>query len=100
MKRKNTARPSEQRLRHNGVRRGGACRGRPVEGGEQADTEGRRAADAIKKNPSKQRPPYEVSAAVSGARAPERPIGPAPTGTTPDGRHEQTTHHQQTSNRQ
>ncbi len=56
----------------------------PAVRGEQADTEGRRAADAIKKNTTSQRRRrYEVSAAVSGARAPERPIGPAPTSIPP-----------------
>jgi hypothetical protein len=35
--------------------------------GEQVDVEGRRAADAFKKDRSKQRPPDDTSDAVSGA---------------------------------
>ena len=54
---------------------------------EGADTVRRRAADAIEKNPIKQRPPEEVSELVSGPRGPDRLSGPAPTGINPDGRH-------------
>jgi hypothetical protein len=54
--------------------------------GERAEAEGTRAADTIKKNPSKQRPRDEASEVVSGAQAPDRPPGPTPAGTTPGGR--------------
>jgi hypothetical protein len=63
--------------------------------GERADVEGRRAADAIKKNPTKQRPPDETSEEVYGPRGPYRPTGLAPTGITHAGRHQNHTHRQQ-----
>jgi hypothetical protein len=54
--------------------------------GEQADVEGRRAADAIKKNLNKQRPPDETSEVAYGPRGPYRPTGLDTTGITPAGR--------------
>ena len=53
---------------------------------ERADVVGKRAADAIKKNPTTQRPLDETSDAVSGPRGPDRLSGPAPTGICTDGR--------------
>jgi ATP-binding cassette subfamily B protein len=63
--------------------------------GERADVEGRRAADVIKKNPTKQRPPDETSEEVYGPRGPYRPTGLAPTGITHAGRHQNHTPRQQ-----
>jgi hypothetical protein len=54
------------------------------------EAEGTRAADAFKKNRSKQRPRDEANDVVSGAQAPDRTTGPPPAGTAPCGR---TKHH-------
>jgi hypothetical protein len=53
------------------------------------EAEGRRAADAVEKKRSKQRPPdeaSEVNEVKSGAQAPDRTTGPTPAGTAPCGR--------------